>query len=504
MFWFKGTSSRIRKAPASLGALLLLAISLPVTAAAARPGIMAESQCEGPYLGPMPLAVLFVHTFVQYDWGSHIPRFVLYEDGHVIFARCDAWKTCSYYDAMLSPAELDHWMAELAATQAFRLLQPMYEPVDISDLNIYELFLPVGGRLRSVRVYALNHPGARPCGGDASSKDCVPSEFVRYYELITAFDAPQAKPWLPDWLSVYLEDAGDYLSPEELAKRSAVRWPGRLPHNIEDAGWSPHILVPAKHWSLVDRMEKAERQAPKFGIEIAGARWLISEARPVFPSACLWESRALAPREAHLECPDATELEDLSSKPTERLLGCLQFGCNHEEGFHSLPEGTLPALEAELVKRSPTTRLAQMMQAAEGLCLDVAAEVLTQINEPDVDETMKEFADGSRSRRAYLALRYFARRGEKWALQSLNDSYLEFPVSSAEWAETVELFGEYRYLPAARNLSRSVNAPNMNMGWAAHQALCKMFPEAAASAQQLPGPTAAEEFWVAYVSSKEN
>jgi len=72
-------------------------------------------------------------------------------------------------------------------------------------------------------------------------------------------------------------------------------------------------------------------------------------------------------------------------------------------------------------------------------------------------------------------LNYLAKRGDKQALEILNENYFEYGVSSVQWADTVQWFGKYKYQPAIPNLIKSLDAASLNLVGAAQSSLKQLF-----------------------------
>ena len=75
----------------------------------------------------------------------------------------------------------------------------------------------------------------------------------------------------------------------------------------------------------------------------------------------------------------------------------------------------------------------------------------------------------------YFCLSLLAKRGDEDALRILNINYYKYPVSSAQWADTVEFFGKFKYRPAIPNLIKSLDSASLNLVDAAEESLERLF-----------------------------
>lgn len=217
----------------------------------------------------------------------------------------------------------------------------------------------------------------------------------------------------------------------------------------------------------------------------------------VFVASC---DAAFANQRDH--CSAAAKLDSASvgAASTGELLDFLTDDCIDELYNQSGGADKLSLVQQEISRRQPTRELLAAFRSASGLWSPyVIYDLVRALKAPEAEKELKRLAGQDTGVVSYLALRYFAERGEEWALKELNDHYFAYPVSSAEWAGIAALFGRYGYRPAADNLAHSVDAASLNLGGAAHESLCLLFPEATEEAKKLNTPEAGQRFWIDYV-----
>jgi hypothetical protein len=213
---------------------------------------------------------------------------------------------------------------------------------------------------------------------------------------------------------------------------------------------------------------------------------------------------AFADQQDH--CSVAAKLDSASVRAasTAELLELLTDDCIDELNNQSGGADKLSLVQQEISRRQPTRELLDAFRSASGLWSPyVIFDLVQALKDTEVEKELKHLAGQDTGLVSYLALRHFAERGDEWALKILNDHYFGYPVSSAEWAGIAALFGRYRYRPAADNLAHSVDAASLNLGGAAHESLCILFPEAAEEAKKLKTPETAQAFWIGYVGKQK-
>lgn len=171
--------------------------------------------------------------------------------------------------------------------------------------------------------------------------------------------------------------------------------------------------------------------------------------------------------------------ESSQSKPLDKLDNkqlVAQFEkCLNETGDFDYAE----ELKAEIIRRKAAKETVALFKknnnifAATGWCY----EILVELRSPETDKLLKQYANDKLDDRNYFANKYFALTGDKLALEHLNANYFEYGTSSAEWAETVILFGKYKYYPAAKNLISTLDAASLDLGGASCESLKLLYPE---------------------------
>ncbi len=158
------------------------------------------------------------------------------------------------------------------------------------------------------------------------------------------------------------------------------------------------------------------------------------------------------------------------------------------------------AVEQELIKRSPYALLSRVFATTtDRIQAAWAADVLTRMRGPEADSVLRPFTKGQKDDdRTYFALKYFASACDTDALRILNRNYFQYPTSSLEWASIVRSFGNCKYKPAVPNLVQSVNAMMINLGYASHQALLSIYPDANIS---FDDPGKAQGAWERYLKT---
>ncbi len=125
-----------------------------------------------------------------------------------------------------------------------------------------------------------------------------------------------------------------------------------------------------------------------------------------------------------------------------------------------------------------------------------AGELLSQMADNAVDPYVRPYINSPDAEVAFAATVYFARQGQLWALDFLNSNFYDYQMSSAVWADTVLLFGEFHYTKAARNLVEGLGSASFNMADACAQTLQSMFPDAKVNANDL---NELQTYWRGYV-----
>jgi HEAT repeat protein len=161
-----------------------------------------------------------------------------------------------------------------------------------------------------------------------------------------------------------------------------------------------------------------------------------------------------------------------------------------------IPDGETPylAICEILLERRQTEFLvnAYRQSSNESVRGYLATRGLYQIDEPSVLELFRSRLSEKEDEEACYITIYVAETGDTKALEILNRHYFQYPVSSWQWADTVELFGKFGYRPAIPNLVDSLNAASLNLACAACASLKQLYLDAP---RELSGPTSAREYF---------
>ena len=120
----------------------------------------------------------------------------------------------------------------------------------------------------------------------------------------------------------------------------------------------------------------------------------------------------------------------------------------------------------------------------------LVSDALFSINDRRIYNAFSERLSDDEGRDSYYIALYLAERGNVRALATLNRHYFNYPVASFEWAEAVDAFGKFRYMPAASNVVDSLDAASFNLVGAALSALQNMFPNSPRQFRDLPAAEA--------------
>ena len=187
-------------------------------------------------------------------------------------------------------------------------------------------------------------------------------------------------------------------------------------------------------------------------------------------------------------------------------------------GHHGQPSGdtlpktvTLPirddsglfyidAVVSELVQRRAYAQLLQAFDTSRDFIqLSWLEHVLVGLRGPKADSGLRHYATMPDSEMTqYFALKYFAEGGTPWAFAVLNCH--AYHVSSLEWADIIDLFGQYRYYPAATNIAEELDMASLNLDIAAEEALGALYPEAQ---PHYHSPEEARKYWTRYIAKHQ-
>lgn len=254
-----------------------LAISvLPLEPVAIAPATVPASQAAPqPGAGAEPLVVLIAYDPWAMVIGSDTPRFVLYDDGVVIY-RTDA----GHYSARLTPDQVATFNASLRP-DALAERAGTYTAVNATDQPTTDILVRRKAGYARVSVYgSLRSPFARAA---------TPDEFLDAYERLAAFESPGAIPWLPEAVEVMIW-------PYEYAPDESIVWPETWP-GVDHAdtvqrGDSHSLYIPAAEYPELRDFLRTRRE--KGAVLIDGRKW-IAQVRLPFPKEDRWMNQPEGP-----------------------------------------------------------------------------------------------------------------------------------------------------------------------------------------------------------------
>ena len=131
----------------------------------------------------------------------------------------------------------------------------------------------------------------------------------------------------------------------------------------------------------------------------------------------------------------------------------------------------------ELATREVETIL-QRLITSEDYCLqeEIVMNILFDIQDKRILETYKRLMNEDLDRYMYYMVLYVAKTGDTKALDILSKNYYRYGISSDEWAEAIELFGQFRYEPAAAHMVASLQSVSVNVIEASVESLEEIYP----------------------------
>lgn len=123
----------------------------------------------------------------------------------------------------------------------------------------------------------------------------------------------------------------------------------------------------------------------------------------------------------------------------------------------------------------------------------LVSAVLYRMDDDRVYDAFAQHLSDKEDEESYYVASYLATRGNTVALATLNRHYFQYPVSSWQWSYTAEIFGKFKYMPAATNLVESLDAASLNLSAAACNALQEIYPD---SPRNFSGPTEAKNYYI--------
>ncbi|HEY6971364.1 MAG TPA: hypothetical protein VJA94_19300 [Candidatus Angelobacter sp.] len=155
------------------------------------------------------------------------------------------------------------------------------------------------------------------------------------------------------------------------------------------------------------------------------------------------------------------------------------------------------SVERELASRHAYRELIAVFKSTEDEVQQAwVIDTLSQMRSPEVDAGLRRFISEKKEERSYLALKYFSLACDPEALRILTRNYFQYSVSSEEWATIVRSFGQCKYKPATARLVETVDAMMIDLGYASHQSLLAIYPDAGI---EFRNPLETQEAWRKYL-----
>jgi len=257
-----------------LVAFLLLLLSLLLSL----PG--ADAAPFQPFDGPRPLAVLIETSPWRMVLCADPPKFVLYEDGQVIYRKDVPDAPTRYLWKRLTPQELQRLKATLAGFGPFRHVDKLLELADISDQPETKLYLNFDQTRLATTVYGMNVFKRSP--EDGRSAVALPLSVRRLYVYLAALELPGATPWTPAYVEAM---AWDYSYATQASIAWPRQWPGlHAPTTIRRADMYS-IFIPGTQKDALAAFLATQRA--QGAVDIDGKKFSVS-VRSVFPGEPVW------------------------------------------------------------------------------------------------------------------------------------------------------------------------------------------------------------------------
>jgi hypothetical protein len=222
-----------------------------------------------------PLVVLTEYDPWRMVIGSDSPTFALYDDGLVIYRGEDGNGESGFYSVRLTAREKHNLLEALALEEDFYALENFYETTLWTDQPSNVLMRwdsRLGAQLVSVYGDLRESEEAR---------EAAPAPFLAAYDVLIAYQHPDAQRWLPDKIEVMLW-------PYETS--NAAAWPDEWPglNDPESVQRDEVVSVYIDSSELTRLREFGERAN---GFEIDGETYTWSVRYP-FPSEGYWKAPA--------------------------------------------------------------------------------------------------------------------------------------------------------------------------------------------------------------------
>lgn len=216
---------------------------------------------------PMPEVVLIESDPWKQVMGSDSPKFVLYEDGEVIYREGQ-----EYRSVQLNAAELSSLRKSLVTAQDPALSGGYFVALatDQPDNNLLlyrgtPVFLTVYGSLDEEQVVSR-----------------LPRSVHDAYETVRSFRHVKSEQWMPEEIEVLV---WPYQNAPEASIKWNQDWPGLSDPNTVQRGDSYSLFLPSSE--LKNLRQFLATRNPKGAVEIDGHKWAASIRIP-FPQEELW------------------------------------------------------------------------------------------------------------------------------------------------------------------------------------------------------------------------
>lgn len=167
----------------------------------------------------------------------------------------------------------------------------------------------------------------------------------------------------------------------------------------------------------------------------------------------------------------------LATYSIDQLLYLLTIEAVVAQHRNGVDDSYVADVREELARRGSTGRLVTEFEKSDKddwYRLQILF-VLYGIQDTRIRETLEGYDPDDTDEITYYRVNYLAKLGDTQALKVLNDNYGEYPVSSVQWANSVEQFGKYKYKPAVPNLIASLDHMSLNVVSAAGQSLAQIY-----------------------------
>lgn len=110
---------------------------------------------------------------------------------------------------------------------------------------------------------------------------------------------------------------------------------------------------------------------------------------------------------------------------------------------------------------------------------------LWNIDDPRIEKEFVKRLSPEQTEEAYYVAQYLAKKGNRKALEILNENHFSYPISSWQWSYTLKEFGRQKFTPAIPTLIYYLDAASLNVVDEAFEALLVFYPDSPTSFQSL-------------------